>query len=62
MTDAAVIAAVAELLATHSGELIKQAIDIVESKDPDPIGQFELRRAAYYQALQARLDARFGGG
>jgi hypothetical protein len=60
MTNEAFISAVAELLMTHGPELVKEAVDIVHSKDPDPVGQFELRRAVYYQALQARLDERFG--
>ena len=61
MTNEAFISSIAELLMTHGPELIKEAVDIVHSKDPDPVGQFELRRAAYYATLQARLDARFGG-
>ncbi len=46
---------------THGPELVKEAVDIVHSKDPDPVGQFELRRAAYYEGLQIRLDERFKG-
>ncbi len=61
MSNEQIVSAIAELLGQVAAPLLKELVDIVESKDPDPIGQFEIRRAAYYQALQARLDERFGG-
>src|SRR5678815_3449892 len=50
VNPAAAVQAVAELLAHLPAPLIKELIDIVESKHPDPIAEFEARRDAHYAA------------
>ena len=61
MSPVEIIAALRAILEHVPPNLLKEAIDMIEARHPDPVAEFEVRRAALYAALQYDADRRWGG-